>query len=98
MQREDSGRKLALDACNSEAERAAESGRELSTAPLFGEFDSECVTAAELGVKPRTLRAWRAKGQGPPWVIVGRRPWYPRSGKRKWVAAKVITPAREVRR
>ena len=30
-------------------------------------------TASTLGIKPKTLEAWRAAGEGPPFVRVGRK-------------------------
>jgi hypothetical protein len=32
--------------------------------------------AAELGIKPTTLRNWRCKDRGPQWILIRRRPWY----------------------
>jgi hypothetical protein len=33
----------------------------------------ECEAAALLRLSPRTLQAWRARGEGPPFIRLGRR-------------------------
>jgi hypothetical protein len=39
-------------------------------------YSSEAETAEQLNVAIRTLRSWRQRGKGPPWVKVGRQVIY----------------------
>ena len=43
---------------------------------LLDDYDSEEVTAAQLGATTRTLARWRQKRIGPPVTYVGRKPFY----------------------
>lgn len=51
-------------------------------------------TTEELAIKMRvasqTLRHWRMKREGPPWVRFGRRVLYPRDGFATWAAAQEV--------
>jgi hypothetical protein len=57
--------------------------------------------AAELGLRPITLKNWRARQKGPPYAVVCRKIFYHRSSTREWIASQTRTPgpatrAREV--
>lgn len=43
--------------------------------------------AALAGVKTSTLAAWAARGEGPPYVVFGRRKLYEFEGLRRYLAA-----------
>ena len=45
-------------------------------------------------VKPSTTEAWR---EGPPYVLLGNRPLYPRTGVRSYIAERLKERRREVR-
>lgn len=34
------------------------------------------ATAVLIGIKPKTLRNWRAEQKGPAWTMLGGQPWY----------------------
>lgn len=58
---------------------------------------AELLTDAEVSVllhnKPATLRHWRARKQGPPFIrINGRRVLYRRTDVDAWIASKVVQP------
>ena len=48
-------------------------------------------------VKPSTTEAWRKRGEGPPYVLLGNRPLYPRAGVRSYLAEKLKERRREAR-
>jgi Helix-turn-helix domain len=53
------------------------------------EFLSTAQLAEELRVDPRTTRRWRATGEGPPYIRVGRRAvLYDRRDVERWLAAR----------
>ncbi len=54
--------------------------------------------ADALGVVTRTLRAWRQRGEGPPFVKVGKKILYPIDGNAAWLKAKEQLPVRSPRR
>ena len=60
-------------------------------------YDDEEATANELGLKPRTLRGWRQKGIGPPYVQVGRQIFYSRAGRVAWLKGLEVDPPRSGR-
>jgi hypothetical protein len=60
-------------------------------------YDDEQTTAQELRVKPRTLRGWRQKGIGPPYVEVARRFYYSRTGRIEWLKSLEVHPPRSGR-
>ncbi|WP_434424629.1 tyrosine-type recombinase/integrase [Nannocystis pusilla] len=43
-------------------------------------------TAHLLQISPRTLEAWRSRGAGPPWVMVGSRPRYQSADVADWIS------------
>lgn len=49
----------------------------------------DCFTVPDLcdlaGVKDTTLEAWRKRGSGPPYVMLGNRPLYPREGLKRFI-------------
>ena len=49
---------------------------------------TEPELAAELRVNPRTLKRWRIRGDGPPMVRIGRRPYYSRAAVDKWLGQR----------
>jgi hypothetical protein len=58
---------------------------------------SEPEAAVELGLMGRTLRKYRDLGTGPPYVVIGRKVFYPRAALLDWVNSKIVTPVRERR-
>jgi hypothetical protein len=58
-------------------------------------YTAEAETAEELNVTQRTLRAWRRRGIGPPYVEIGRRIYYPTQHREAWIKSRVVHPARE---
>jgi hypothetical protein len=63
----------------------------------------ECVLDADLcalaRVKPSTTEAWRKRGIGPPYVLLGNRYLYPREALRKHLSRMLrerIVPARSL--
>jgi DNA-binding transcriptional MerR regulator len=54
-------------------------------AKVLAEYLSEAEEAAELRVAVRTLRAWRQRGEGPPFTKVGKRILYSFEGTVKWL-------------
>jgi hypothetical protein len=53
--------------------------RALRPAPLDRESLSEAEAGAFLGVSPHSLRDWRSRGVGPPFIKAGRRVVYRRA-------------------
>ena len=49
---------------------------------------TEVEAARLLRIAPRTLRWWRQKGTGPPYVRLGRRVMYRRTAVQKWIEDK----------
>jgi hypothetical protein len=45
-------------------------------ANLLSGYIDEHELAEELEHDVRTLRGWRRRGKGPPFVVIGRRPYY----------------------
>lgn len=58
------------------------------------EFWTAEEMAAQLGVTVKTLAAMRARGDGPPWLYLGRRVRYSVAAVRRWA---VTTSARSTR-
>lgn len=50
------------------------------------------VVAPMIGVKELTLKAWRRKGIGPPYVRFGNRVRYRISDVEAWLTANTVTP------
>jgi len=48
-------------------------------------------------IKASTTESWRKRGEGPPYVLLGNRAIYPRSGVRTFIAEKLKDRRREVR-
>jgi hypothetical protein len=61
---------------------------------LLGGYLNEDEEASALGVVTRTLRSWRQRGEGPPYVKVGRQVFYPIDGGTAWLKANVQAPVR----
>jgi hypothetical protein len=67
----------------------------LKIAPVLVGFLPESEVAAELGLMPRTLRRYRELGEGPAYVVLGRRAFYPRAALTDWIESKIVHPVRE---
>ena len=66
---------------------------------LFAECWTEAQFAKERKLSPRTLRAERQRGAGPPYVRDGRKIYYPIATAREWLQRKLHIPVRsEARR
>lgn len=53
----------------------------------------DCFTDPDLcdlaGVKETTTEAWRKRGVGPPYVMLGNRPLYPREGLKRFIQDRI---------
>jgi hypothetical protein len=72
---------------------STESGVSVPDTLLAG-YIAEGDMARARGVVPRTLRAERQRGDGPPYVTLDRRIYYPESGFREWLKAIEKRPVR----
>ncbi|ORB36283.1 helix-turn-helix transcriptional regulator [Mycobacterium persicum] len=45
-----------------------------------------------VGVSPATLKTWRHKGIGPPYVVIGKRVRYRVRDLEAWLAERTVTP------
>ena len=68
-------------------------GRPLPWRRIAG-YSSEDETAKALSVTLRTLRKWRQRGKGPPWVKVGRRIVYSDESCMAWLKGQEVRPVR----
>jgi hypothetical protein len=69
-------------------------GNRTVTDPL-SDYTSEHDLPAKVRQKTvRTIRAWRARGEGPPWVRIGRLIYYPNDGIEKWLRSLEQQPVR----
>jgi hypothetical protein len=59
---------------------------------------NEDEQAAELRVVKRTLRSWRQKGEGGPYIKIGKQIFYPIAGTVAWLKANERTPVRSGKR
>jgi hypothetical protein len=69
--------------------------------PMGGLLDgylNEDEEASALGVVTRTLRSWRQRGEGPPYVKVGRQVFYPIDDGTAWLKTNVRAPVRTGRK
>ena len=55
---------------------------------LLADYLTEADAASTLGVCTKTLRRWRALGEGPPVTRVGRKLLYRKSSIARWLASK----------
>jgi hypothetical protein len=55
---------------------------------------SEQELAEELDVKPSTLKTWRCRRRGPPWISVARNIFYDRADIERWLKAQRRDPAK----
>lgn len=49
------------------------------------EYLTESELAADLDKSPRTVKRWRARRVGPPFLKVGKTIWYRRDAVREWL-------------
>jgi hypothetical protein len=61
---------------------------------LLDGYTPEDQMAKARGVTTRTLRAERQRGDGPPWVKMGKQVLYPNEGFRNWLKANERRPVR----
>jgi hypothetical protein len=61
----------------------------------FSDYSSEFETAKALCVSIRTLRKWRQRGLGPPWVKIGRRVVYSDTSRTSWLRGQEVQPVRQ---
>ena len=61
---------------------------------LLGYLD-EYKVADELGVRIRTLRKWRAEGQGPAFIKIARQIHYSAESLAAWLKSHEVQPVRE---
>jgi len=62
--------------------------------PALEGYLSEHEMARIRGVKERTLRAERARGEGPPYIVLNRRVLYPEPDWRDYLRLQVRKPVR----
>jgi hypothetical protein len=67
---------------------------EIITANPRADYLTDAEMAKLRGVTPRTQRAERQRGEGPPWVRDGRQVLYPVQGYREHLASNVRRPVR----
>jgi len=60
---------------------------------LYG-YIPEPEVSRERGVTQRTLRAERARGNGPPFLRLGKKIYYPRDAFRAWLKCRETRPVR----
>jgi hypothetical protein len=65
------------------------------TGPLLGDYLSEEKFAAELGVSIRTLRNWRQRRSGPPFVTIGKKIVYGKTSGLAWLQSQERQPVRK---
>jgi hypothetical protein len=65
--------------------------RSASSGILAGYLD-EPEFCRQLNITPRTARNWRQRGDGPPYVQIGRDIIYPIDGFRGWLKKREIDP------
>ena len=73
------------------------SDTEIPDAPanaLLAGYYPESEVAAARGVCVRTLRGERQRGEGPPFVRIGKAIYYPRDGFRQWLKSIEQRPTR----
>jgi hypothetical protein len=63
-------------------------------AHIPGGYIPEAEIAAELNLSPRTLRKWRAQGEGPPFIKIGRRIFYRDASRETWLRQQEREPVR----
>jgi hypothetical protein len=68
------------------------------TGRLLDGYLNEDEQAAELGVVKRTLRSWRQKGEGGPYLKIGKQVFYPIAGTAAWLKANEKNPVRSTKR
>jgi hypothetical protein len=68
------------------------------TRKLLEAYLNEDEQAEELHVVKRTLRSWRQKGEGAPYVKIGKQVFYPIAGSAAWLKANEQTPVRSWKR
>jgi hypothetical protein len=61
-------------------------------------YTSERDMAGQFLKSLRTLRAWRNKGEGPPWLKIGKCVYYPDDGIRLWLKLLEHDPVRSMQR
>ena len=54
----------------------------------------ESEVAIECKLKPRTLRLWRQRGKGPPFVKIGRNIFYNDESRAAWLKSQEVQPTR----
>ena len=59
---------------------------------------NEDEQAAELRVVKRTLRSWRQKGEGGPYLKIGKQVFYPIAGTAAWLKANEKNPVRSAKK
>lgn len=65
----------------------------MGTMYMDGELMRRKAAAARLGLRPQTLAAWASRGEGPPFVKVGRSVRYRKSDLDAWLASRTVRPA-----
>ena len=58
------------------------------TQKLLADYLTPDQLAAELGIRPSTLKRWDRLGQAPPKTMIGRFPFYLRSSMVEWLKTR----------
>jgi hypothetical protein len=64
---------------------------------MLNDYTSEHDAAQQLKQTVRTLRAWRHRGEGPTWIKIGKRVYYPNTGIPAWLKSLERKPVRSRR-
>jgi hypothetical protein len=65
---------------------------ELKPLADLGDYYEEPELAATLKNTTRTLRAWQAKGEGPPRTVIGKKIYYRKSSVMAWLLSREQKP------
>jgi Helix-turn-helix domain len=71
---------------------------QISPRSVLDGLATEDELSAEIKKTKRTLREWRQRGVGPPFVRLGETIYYPREKVREWIASLIKEPVRAKRR
>lgn len=72
-----------------------EAKQENTKSGILSDYISDEELAEELRVHPRTLKAWRAKGIGPPVTWIGKKPFSYLPSAREWLRSREQRMPRE---
>lgn len=65
-----------------------------ATTQILTGYTPEDEFGRQINKGPRTLRAWRQRRVGPPWLKIGNAVFYNDSGARAWLKSLEVEPTR----